>query len=287
MEKLTLRQSIREELRKHRSINQNLLTLDEERALLDGLAEVIKEYAPTESGAPLSDEEWKTLVRWSFPSKHPDNTCVTRLQLDTILAKRNTAQSIPPQSQQDAETCALWRKVQDGHSVKQPTPPYMNTPNAFVGERPGKSWKDAQPEPIASTAQDDWNDQHGHRSEILPLIGGEPVKKENAAPVDGDLSEKARKAFLSAPDNSWDTAFGVIQRDRDARWEKAIVEECEHRSYMVGIGQKLVNDTRARIEAKPQTLEERIHAILIGSDSVTDKFNAVMALIPKPAKEQR
>ncbi len=37
-----------------------------------------------------------------------------------------------------------------------------------------------QPIRIPSAAQADWDDQHGHRTEILPLIGGEPVKKEQA-----------------------------------------------------------------------------------------------------------
>lgn len=46
MDRLTLRKSIREELGKHMCINQNLLTPDEDRALVKGLAEVI-EAPPT------------------------------------------------------------------------------------------------------------------------------------------------------------------------------------------------------------------------------------------------
>ena len=110
-----------------------------------------------------------------------------------------------------------------------------------------------------STAQADWNDQHGHRTEVMPLIGGEPTKKEHTTPIDDDLAKKAHNAFLGSPDKPWNAVVRVIQQDRDARWEKAYRaaydagELSSFRDFS-----KSLNAIRARIEAKPKTPEERV-----------------------------
>ena len=126
-----------------------------------------------------------------------------------------------------------------------------------------------------STAQADWNDQHGHRTEVMPLIGGEFAGKtppivadfsslgapytSKSDPVEDDLAKKAHNAFLGSPDKPWNAVVRVIQQDRDARWEKAYRaaydagELSSFRDFS-----KSLNAIRTRIEAKPKTPEERV-----------------------------
>lgn len=79
------------------------------------------ECKTTAPGAPLSGEDWDDICS-SFPAGFgPAWTKNIHSKIDAVLAKRNTAQPIPPQSQQDAETCALWRKVQVERSAERTT----------------------------------------------------------------------------------------------------------------------------------------------------------------------
>ena len=107
------------------------------------------QYAPTEPGAPQSDEEWNEFCRAC--GNDPEAWGWARIRLNCILAKRDTAQ--PAESLVDH--CA---KVSE--QVNQ-MPAWKK--GSAINERPL----------MVDSAQDDWNDQHGHRTEILPLIGGE------------------------------------------------------------------------------------------------------------------
>ena len=121
----------------------NFPDIPENRADLQRVSKVLQ-YAPTEPGAPLSGEEWNEFCLAC--GNDPEAWGWARIRLNCILARRNTAQPSPKEQQCDG-SCDI-------------------------------DWCTAVP--LASVAQADWDDQHGHRTEILPLIGGEPVKKEQA-----------------------------------------------------------------------------------------------------------
>jgi len=228
-------------------------------AVIERVAE-LTQYAPTEPGAPLSDVEWSEIMHraWSLIRREPKENY--RKVADLALAMRNTAQPALKEQQCDGSCDNDWCTAVPA------------------------------PAPIISAAQDDWNDQHGHRTEILPLIGGEAVKKEKAAPVDGDLVERALIAFhdggasLSGIRRHEERMTAVVRLLADELLGPVTFKERKQHHDLFGFSPSAVDTflaaRRTRIDAKPQTLEERIHAILIGSDDVTDKFKAFVALIP-------
>jgi hypothetical protein len=180
------------------------------------------QYASTEPRAPLSDKECNELNVSIYGGVSAEAIAV----INRILAKRNTAQPSPKEQQCDGSCDNDWCTAAPA------------------------------PTPITSAAQDDWNDQHGHRTEILPLIGGEPVKKDKAAPVDSDLAKKAHSAFMSASDKPWDAVVRVIQKDRDTRWMESIATEAEEHGVLTGVVGEFIAGAHERIEAPP-TLQER------------------------------
>jgi hypothetical protein len=151
----------------------------------------------------------------------------------------------------------------------------------------------AQPIPIPSVAQADWEDQHGHRSEIVPLVGGEPVKKEQPARVGGGLAEMLHRAFMSAPDKPWDAVVRVIADAllgplSDEEWY-APDDGKTIQATRYGVDQILAN-RRKLLDAEPQTLEEQIADLLcesLGHASGTYNIPKISAKIAELAKEQK
>jgi hypothetical protein len=234
---------------------------------IEELARVLQ-YAPTEPGAPLSGDDWSNRCS-SFPAGFgPAWTKNIYSKIDAVLAKRGTAQ--PTESLVDH--CA---KVAEQ-----------------VAEMP--DWKKGSAineRPIASTAQDDWNDQHGHRTEILPLIGGDPVKKEQR--VEDALSYKARSAFMSAPDKPWDAVVRVIQQDDYARCDAAITSCYQHGELDTPRSLELIlKKIHERMEAKPKALEERIARVVADSLLYRDTSHTVVqditaSVLAELEKEQK
>jgi hypothetical protein len=214
------------------------------------------QYASTEPRAPLSDKECNELNVSIYGGVSAEAIAV----INRILAKRNTAQPSPKEQQCDGSCDNDWCTAAPA------------------------------PTPITSAAQDDWNDQHGHRTEILPLIGGEPVKKDKAAPVDSDLAKKAHSAFMSAPDKPWDAVVRLVadyllgpvaEEDWYAPDDGKTIQATRY-----GVDQILAN-RRKLLEAKPKTLGERMADVLIskGPDN-PEQYRAVAAELAELAKER-